>query len=587
MLHPKEEERHFIFNRLKRVLRLEAMNFSELGLDDVYVKRLAASGIDNPTPIQQSLFNPIVTGECILGLAKTGTGKTLSYLGPIVQKLSHKDGVADDATGPKVVVLVPTRELASQVQSTHFQLTEDSKRVAVVVGGEAEEAQIDAAGQAEFVIATPGRLLDLLKRKKIATQQVGIVVMDEADRLLDMGFVDDIRAIMKFLPKAPQLICVSATLHLGVEEVAYEMGLQPQRFGVEEEEATVSGLQHRLVHLGDSEKFHALANFIFERKEKRGIVFSNYRDKAHELSSRLRGLGCRVDALSAQLSQGQRKRITEAYRSEKTKVLVASDLAARGLDFLDIDYVVNFDLPEDPATYVHRVGRTARAGREGTALSLVGFEDAFRVEKLERFLGEKIESYEMSSESFEGALPRFGPRLESEERPRSFDKNSKSRNQKKSYGERRAKAADPTNHKHRSSNIGSKPHVSHSMKKSTAKKAESGFFKKVISGFLRLLGVSAAEKTEQSVGGAQNQHSRSQGKSKHRPHSKQTRGGQRKRGNSKHQKSATSKNASGAQTDSKGKTRNHSKSHSSNQGEGGSRKRRRPRRARSEQKKAD
>jgi superfamily II DNA/RNA helicase len=390
------------------------MNFSDLGLSEEYAKRLAANGIESPTPIQKSIFSPIITGDCILGLAKTGTGKTLSYLGPLVQKIGDLRNAKSELIGPAAIILVPTRELASQVESTHFLLTETKKDVAVVVGGEAEESQIDASGHAPFVVATPGRLLDLLKRKKIPTQLVDVVVMDEADRLLDMGFVDDIRAILRFLPKTPQLICVSATLHLGVEEVAYEMGLQPVRFGVEEEEATVSGLQHRLVHLGDTEKFHMLANFIFERKDKRGIVFSNYRDKAHELSSRLRGLGCRVDALSAQLSQGQRKKITEAYRNEKTKVLVASDLAARGLDFLDIDYVVNFDLPEDPATYVHRVGRTARAGKEGTALSLVGFEDAFRVERLERFLGEKIESIEVDSTSLEGALPRFGPRLEAD-----------------------------------------------------------------------------------------------------------------------------------------------------------------------------
>ncbi len=388
--------------------------FKALGLDDKLSERLHREKIFQPTPIQIDLFKPIQDGVCVLGLAKTGTGKTLSYLAPLVQKyslseLDQQKSDKENAKGPIVFVLVPTRELASQVQSTFVLLTEASQHAVVVVGGESEEKQIDAMGQAQFVIATPGRLLDLLKRKKISTHDVEVVVMDEADRLLDMGFIDDIRAILKFLKK-PQLVCVSATLHLGVEEVAYEMGLDPVRYGVEEAEMTVKGLDHRVAHVGDREKFHALVHFIHERKDKRGIVFSNYRDRAHEVASRLRGLGCKADALSAQLSQSLRKRITDSYRSGETMVLVASDLAARGLDFLDIDYVINFDLPEDPATYVHRVGRTARAGREGRALSLLGFEDVFRIEKLEKFLGEKIEVENFDPEKLSGQLPRFAPR---------------------------------------------------------------------------------------------------------------------------------------------------------------------------------
>jgi len=394
-------------------------SFEALGLHKLLVERLERAKILKPTQIQKELFQPIQDGTCVLGLAKTGTGKTLSYLAPLVQKyslseLDQQKSDIENAEGPLVFVLVPTRELASQVQSTFVVLTEAEQQAVVVVGGESEDKQIDAMGQAKFVIATPGRLLDLMKRKKISTRNVDVVVMDEADRLLDMGFIDDIRSILKFLNK-PQLVCVSATLHLGVEEVAYEMGLEPQRFGEEEAEMTVKGLDHRVAHIGDREKFHALANFIYERKDKRGIVFSNYRDRAHEVASRLRGLGCKADALSAQLSQSLRKRITDAYRTGDTKVLVASDLAARGLDFLDIDYVVNFDLPEDPATYVHRVGRTARAGREGRALSLLGFEDVFRIEKLERFLGDKIEVEQFDADKLSGDLPRFGPREERSE----------------------------------------------------------------------------------------------------------------------------------------------------------------------------
>jgi len=399
------------------MLRIRAMNFRELGLSEIFTERLASQNIIEATPIQSDLFAPIMKGDSVLGLAKTGTGKTLSYSAPLVEKLSKLPSPDGEAAASKAAwawILVPTRELAVQVKDTLSLLTHAESQVAVVVGGESEERQIDALGQARFVVATPGRLLDLLKQRKILTRDVEVVVMDEADRLLDMGFIDDIRMILSFLPKKPQLICVSATLNLGVEEVAFELGVEPLRFGVEEAVQTVDGLDHRVAFIGDDEKFHALVHFIYERKDQRGIVFSNYRERAHEIASRLRGLGCKADALSAQLPQSRRRQIIEDYRSGNLKVLVGSDLAARGLDFLDVDYVVNVDLSEDPATYVHRVGRTARAGRSGQALSLIGFEDSFRIEKLERFLNNKIATQEFPLERLKGPLPRFGARIVSE-----------------------------------------------------------------------------------------------------------------------------------------------------------------------------
>jgi ATP-dependent RNA helicase RhlB len=396
------------------MLRKEEMNFRELGLSEIFAERLAARNIVDSTPIQRDLFSPILKGESILGLSKTGTGKTLSYSAPLVEKISKlavPEGEEKSRPGAWAWILVPTRELAVQVKDTLSLLTNAESQVAVVVGGESEERQVDALGQARFVVATPGRLLDLLKQRKILTRDVEVVVMDEADRLLDMGFIDDIRAILSFLTKKPQLICVSATLNLGVEEVAFELGVEPLRFGEEEAMQTVEGLDHRVSFIGDEEKFHALVHYIFDRKDQRGIVFSNYRERAHELASRLRGLGCHADALSAQLPQSRRRQIIDDYRSGALKVLVGSDLAARGLDFLDVDYVVNVDLSEDSATYVHRVGRTARAGRKGQALSLIGFEDSFRIEKLERFLGSPIPREEFPIEKLSGPLPRFGARI--------------------------------------------------------------------------------------------------------------------------------------------------------------------------------
>ncbi len=400
------------------------MKFSELGLDPVFSSRLETAGIVEATSIQAEIFGPILEGKSLCGLSKTGTGKTLAYLSPLMQKY-----MSDTAASPesfKILVIVPTRELADQVRQNLSMLWDEPKGIAVVVGGEPEDKQVEACRNALFIVATPGRFLDLLERRMIVTERVATVVFDEADRLLDMGFVDDMRAIIKKLPKNMQMIFVSATLHFGVEEVAYELGAHIERFGQEAEEATVEGLDHKIAFVGDDEKFNALVHFIHARGDSRGIVFSNYREKAHEIARRLRGLGCKAEALSAQLTQAARIKITEDYRSGDIKVMVASDLASRGLDFADIDFVVNYDLSEDPAIYVHRVGRTARAGRVGVAVSYIGYEDSYRLEKTEKFLGKKIERFDVPHEHLKGPLPRWGaPEQARFEEPREMERGGR------------------------------------------------------------------------------------------------------------------------------------------------------------------
>ena len=385
--------------------------FQELGLDEQFCERLTQKGISSPTEIQQSVFPRVRDGKSVLGLSKTGSGKTLAYLMPIIQGLKEKNLVSTESQilGPeansRVLVLVPTRELAYQVSQSVSLLLPQKELSVIIIGGESEDEQIRKAAEAVFVIATPGRFLDLARRNMIKTANVKTIVFDEADRLLDMGFIDDIRELVKMLPKPEQMMFFSATLHIGVEEMAYEFGVDFERFDIQRDEMTVEGLDHRVAFVGDEEKFHALANYLAKSKG-RAIIFSNYRERAHDICQRLRSLRYSVDALTAQLNQSQRTRIMESFREGKTKVLVASDLAARGLDVFDIDFVVNFDLPEDPATYVHRVGRTARAGRSGEAISFVGFDDSFRLERIERFLGKPIVRVAFTAEELSGPLPR-------------------------------------------------------------------------------------------------------------------------------------------------------------------------------------
>ena len=391
------------------------MTFEELGLRPELIAKLSAKKIVEPTTIQQEAFEPIVNEKALVGLSKTGTGKTLAYVLPLLQRATVFE---QSVKGVHTLVLIPTRELAVQVSTDLSYLSGRSDYAAVIVGGEAEEPQQRAAQTAKWIISTPGRLLDLLRRRLVSLSEVKVVVFDEADRLLDMGFVDDMREIMRLIGASkPQMLFFSATAHFGVDEMAYEFGAQDLlRIGKEEPEMTVEGLDHRVAFVGEDEKFHALAHILKTHGTDRGVVFSNFRHKAHDLARRLHGLGCQAEVLTAQLNQRQRVQIMEQFREGKVRVLVASDLAARGLDVFDIDFVVNYELPEDPSTYVHRVGRTARAGRKGFAISFVGFEDSFRMERLEKFLGISIPRQAFEGAELSGSLPRFSE-VEKPQRP--------------------------------------------------------------------------------------------------------------------------------------------------------------------------
>ena len=381
------------------------MTFADLGLHSDLVSNLRANKLIEPTPIQEQVFQPILHGSSVIALAKTGTGKTLAYLSPLVQRFTYP---ADQSKvkRPWGLILVPTRELAAQAEKNLALLSRNEIIAAVIVGGESERRQIDLGARADLFIATPGRFLDLLNRKCVKVEDLKCVVFDEADRILDMGFINDIRTIRSQLPRELQLCFFSATIHFGIDEMAYEFGVDPVRIGKEPDELTVEGLDHRVAFVGNQEKLHALTNFLKPMVGKRGIIFTNYKDDAHSLARRLESLGYRALSLTSQLSQSERTRTMQSFRSHQVQILVASDLASRGLDVENLDFVVNMDLPEDPANYLHRVGRTARAGKQGIALSLIGFNDSFHLERLQKFLGKEIARFEFYPDELSGPLPR-------------------------------------------------------------------------------------------------------------------------------------------------------------------------------------
>ena len=515
------------------------MSFIDIGLQKELADSLSNAGITVPSSIQSEVFRPLKEGASVIALSKTGTGKTLAYLAPLVSRYVY-DLASENAKGQAWgLILVPTRELADQAERNLKLLTGNSLKTVVIVGGESEKKQIESGSQAAIYIATPGRFLDLLNRNLVNVSHLKCVVFDEADRILDMGFVNDIRTIRQKLPQKLQLCFFSATIHFGIDEMAYEFGVEAQRIGKEQDELTVEGLDHRVAFVGDEEKFHALVHFIKARPQSRGIVFTNFKERARELVSRLNGLGLHVELLTAQLSQSERSRTMQNFRENKVRILIASDLASRGLDVQDLDFVVNMALPEDSATYLHRVGRTARAGKKGIALSLVGFDDSFRLESLEKFLGKPIARFEFYTNELSGPLPRF-----QDERPAQVSRpESSQRSVQPSNRADQKRGAHPPrqNQQPRTREVQHvRPQQSQNTK-ATQSPIQKSFWKNLVSKFQNLFGIKKESPSTNVTKKSDSSSTRAPYVPHHkRPHNKQNSQGARRKYNGPHRGKAHS-----------------------------------------------
>ncbi|OQW50399.1 MAG: hypothetical protein A4S09_00995 [Proteobacteria bacterium SG_bin7] len=386
------------------------MKFSELEILPVLKAAVEKLGYADLTPIQEASFPYIMSGKDIAGLAQTGTGKTAAFLIPLMHRillskeLSQQQPPAN--SDPKVVpfinwqkrdfilVMVPTRELCEQVYKNFSDLRGDSGlRATTVYGGVGYDQQKkELAEPIEFVIATPGRLIDLYKEHVIDFRKIRAVVFDEADRMFDMGFKDDVRYVVQRVPKERQVLLFSATLNFEVLNIAYEMGSHPVEINLSRDQSKAENVKDVIYHVGNSDKPMYLLSLIKRHDPKQVIVFSNYKSNVERIADFLSSNGLPALGISSLLSQNQRNRVMEQFKAadNNKNILVATDLAARGLDIAGVDLVINFDLPEDSETYVHRIGRTGRAGKEGLALSLVSDDDVQSMERVESFLKHKL-----------------------------------------------------------------------------------------------------------------------------------------------------------------------------------------------------
>ena len=356
-------------------------SFSDLGVSTRIVGLLAERDINTPFPIQAHVLRDALAGRDILAKAPTGSGKTLSFAIPIVERLDLAD------RRPSTLVLVPTRELASQVALEIASIAPSGVEVATVYGGVPIHAQAKRARTAHVVVATPGRLNDLLERKAITLDAVRILVLDEADRMLDMGFKPQVDRIVRRLPSSRQTMFFSATLDASVGELAHAYTSNPVRceaapIAIEASEE----VEHRFVSVNAEDKVATLAGLL---REERGValVFVRTRRGAERLVKKLAFHEVDAVAFHGDLSQGQRERALKRFETGKASTLVATDVAARGLDLVDITHVINFDPPAEHSGYVHRVGRTGRAGRGGVGVTFVLPEQQADVSRVARLAG--------------------------------------------------------------------------------------------------------------------------------------------------------------------------------------------------------
>lgn len=363
------------------------MSFDTFGLHPNLLKAVRGLGYTDPTPIQKAAIPAILTGRDLIGCAQTGTGKTAAYLLPVLHRLLH-----DARRGPRVLIVLPTRELAAQVDAHCRELTAHTPlRGAAIYGGVAFTPQVHALrAHVDIVAATPGRLLDHLTRQPAWFTRLQALVLDEADRMLDMGFLPDLRRVLTYLPEQRQTLLLSATLPPAIVALAEEMLHAPLTVAVGSQTTPPARLAHTVYPVSLPHKA-ALLLALLARPAMAGVlVFTRTKHRAERLTQTLSGAGFRVTCLHGDRTQHQRLQALEGFRRGKYQIMVATDIAARGLDIERVSHVINYDVPGCPEDYVHRVGRTARAGAEGEALTLMTPAETTQVRGIERWLGQTL-----------------------------------------------------------------------------------------------------------------------------------------------------------------------------------------------------
>ena len=368
------------------------MHFSDLGIAPTILRALETAGYTSPTGVQAEAIPAAIAGRDLLVSAQTGSGKTAAFLLPALTKLSERS--TGKGQGPRVLVLCPTRELAQQVEKNALEYGKDLRwmKTACLVGGASFGYQTRALSRPiDLIVATPGRLMDHMRSGRVDFSRLEMLVLDEADRMLDMGFIEDIETIVKATPESRQTVLFSATLDGTVGRMAEKITREPQRIEIARTETSGGTIEEHLLYADDLNHKHRLLDHILKESGfDQCVIFSATKAYSEELADKLSDQGYSAACLHGDMPQSWRNRTLNDLRRGRIKILVATDVAARGIDVPTITHVVNFDLPKQAEDYVHRIGRTGRAGRDGTAITLAESKEFHKVRRIEQYLKRQI-----------------------------------------------------------------------------------------------------------------------------------------------------------------------------------------------------
>jgi ATP-dependent RNA helicase RhlE len=437
------------------------MTFEKLGLSEELLRAVRDTGYTSPTPIQAQAIPAILEGTDVMAAAQTGTGKTAGFTLPLLQRLNKKSPVKNNRA--RALVLTPTRELAAQVQDSVFTYGKHLQlRSAVVFGGVKINPQMMKLRRGvDVLVATPGRLLDLYQQNAIRFNDIEILVLDEADRMLDMGFIHDIKKIMALLPKQRQNLMFSATFSQDIRQLAKGITNNPVEIDVAPRNSTVETISQKVHPVDKARKVELLSHLIRKGNWYQVLVFSRTKHGADKLVKRLSRDNIHAAAIHGNKSQAQRTKALDGFKKNKIQILVATDIAARGIDIDQLSHVVNFDLPNVPEDYVHRIGRTGRAGASGHAISLVSADEIKQLQDIERLIKNKIEREEIDNFEPLHLLPESVSNKPARNKPRA---NANGKKPNKHKGKRhaskeqnsRSKYGKPSSSSNRNNNSGNR-----------------------------------------------------------------------------------------------------------------------------------
>ncbi len=407
------------------------MQFQELKLIDPLLRAVRAEGYSAPTPIQAQAIPHVLAGRDLIGCAQTGTGKTAAFALPILQRLNAIPNQQHRVT--RVLVLSPTRELATQISDSFSAYGRYTGLKSIVVfGGVGQQPQVDAWRRGvDILVATPGRLLDLMQQGIIRLNTIEIFVLDEADRMLDMGFIHDVRKIIATLPTQRQTLLFSATMPQDIQDLADHILIRPVRVEVTPQATTVDTVEQSVFFVNKQDKRALLEHLLEDEAIRRALVFTRTKHGANKLAQQLERADIQAEAIHGNKSQSARERALANFKSGKTRVLVATDIAARGIDVDDVTHVINFDLPNEPESYVHRIGRTARAGASGTAYSFCDAEEQSYLRDIEKLIRLRVPV--ITEHPYAAPLVAVAPKPPPQQRPINNNGNGNAKSSRRRW----------------------------------------------------------------------------------------------------------------------------------------------------------